>query len=89
MTLLFGQFPQASYAAGQFVLHALVGSVGDIPPTPPPPTPNMPSYGGGWTSAKNPVFIRREEILAVPPKIEEDLILGIAVLLLLETENSS
>lgn len=83
MTLLFGQFPQAAFVAGQFALHAVVGSVGDIVP----PLPEPPQTIGGGGSVVGPAYIRRDQILTVPPVIDEELAAALTVFFILETDS--
>lgn len=81
MTLLFGQLPLAASVAGQFALHALVGSVGDVvvPPEPPP-------MGGGGGGYYRKTYVRRDTITPVAPDNDEDLIAAITTFTLLENE---
>ena len=83
MILLFGQLPLAASVARQFVLHALVGSVGDaiVPPEP----PISPTYrgGGGYYP---PTYIRRAAITTGVPDNDEDLIAAITTFTLLEND---
>ena len=91
MTLLFGQFPQGAFAAGQFVLHAMVGGVGDpvvpqVPPTPPQVVrPNAPQ--GRGVDPAMVAYVRREQILRSPPAVDEELAAAIVVLFTLETDS--
>ena len=75
MTLLFGQFPQAAFVAGQFALHAVVGSVGDVVV---PPTVDTPGGGG------HRAYIRREKIVSRTPDRDDDIAAAVAVFFTLE-----
>jgi hypothetical protein len=83
MTLLFGQHPTGGMADGQYPLHARVGSVGDLIPGPLP----LVSGASGRGSPRRKILMRRQEILAESPEVDEDLLLGLAAFLLIETEN--
>lgn len=97
MTLLYGQFPLNAFVVGQFVLHALVGSVADVvEPIPPPIPPPSPSSGGGGGGSGGrtrsayrspscvPTYIRRDKIMAGTPGTDEDTLLALAALITLD-----
>lgn len=83
MILLFGQLPQGAYVDRQFTLHALVGSVGDVVPEPPKPPAIL---GGGGKDS--PTYIKRDRITPTPPTVDDDLIAALAVLTLLQIDQS-
>lgn len=86
MTLLYGQFPRGAFLAGQFVLHATVGSVYDpIPPIPPPPD-DYDWRGYAQEVEKPRVHLKRNEVMAKPPELEEDLLAVVAVFVTLSSD---
>jgi hypothetical protein len=90
MTLLFGQLPQNGFALGQFVLHALVGSVGDvvIPPVEPPVVPpHVTRPSGDDGRGHPPAYVLRDQIWPEPPATDDEVAAAIAVFLTIENDS--